>query len=156
MIEMTDEGQANGHWIKNTYWYQLRPKVWHSCQFRKWWLRFRFMSSIIPWKILSYGRYRAAKVQFWTEVWTLNQVLLGGWILKTCYGYSIYDLYITYPFIATRTFDIESLYHSTYFLNISFNTVFHHLKPKNSFLYLLHFSYIRVKDQHSQTCRVEH
>jgi len=40
-------------------------------------------------------------------------------------------------------------------LNISFNTVFHHLKPKNSFLYLLHFSYIRVKDQHSQTCRVE-
>ena len=74
---------------------------------------------------------------------------------EMCYGYSIYVPYITYPFIATRTFDIESRYHSTYFLNISFNTAFHHLKHKNSFLYLLHFSYIRVTDQHSQTCRVE-
>ena len=72
-----------------------------------------------------------------------------------CYGYSIYVPHITYPFITTRTFDIESLYHSTYLLNISFNTVFHHLKPKNSFLYLLHFCYIRVKDQCSRTCRVE-
>jgi len=25
-IEMTDQGQANGHWIKNADWYQLRPK----------------------------------------------------------------------------------------------------------------------------------
>src|SRR5258705_9333696 len=64
-------------------------------------------------------------------------------------------------FITTRTFDIESLYHSTYFLNISFNTVFYLLKnPKTPFLftllYLLHFCYIRVKGQCSQTCRVEH
>jgi len=40
-------------------------------------------------------------------------------------------------FITTRTFDIESLYHSTYFLNIPFNTTFYHLKTQNSFLYLL-------------------
>src|SRR5882724_5384782 len=65
-------------------------------------------------------------------------------------------------FITTRTFDTESLYHSTYFLNISFNTAFYHLKnPKAPFLftllYLLHFfCYIRVKGQRSRTCRVEH
>jgi len=63
-------------------------------------------------------------------------------------------------FITMRTFDTESLHHSTYFLNISFNTVFYLLKnPKTPFLftllYLLHFCYIRVKGQHSRTCRVE-
>jgi len=63
-------------------------------------------------------------------------------------------------FITTRTFDIESLYHSTYFLNISFNTAFYHLKTQNSFLIILCsiyyiFGYIRVKGQHSRTHRVE-
>ena len=63
-------------------------------------------------------------------------------------------------FITTRTFDIESLYHSTYFLNISFNTTFYHLKTQKLLSYLLCsiyyiFCYIRVKGQHSQTCRVE-
>ena len=63
-------------------------------------------------------------------------------------------------FITTRTFDIESLYHSTYFLNISFkHRVLPFKSPKTPFLftllYLLHFCYIRVKGQHSQTCRVE-
>ena len=28
-----------------------------------------------------------------------------------CYGYRVYVPYITYPFISTRTFDIESLHH---------------------------------------------
>ena len=40
-------------------------------------------------------------------------------------------------FITTRTFDIESLYHSTYFLNISFNTAFYHLKTQKLLSYLL-------------------
>jgi hypothetical protein len=57
-------------------------------------------------------------------------LLLMGIILKCiegwCYGYRIYVPYITYSFISTRTFDIESLHHSTYFLNISFNTAFHY------------------------------
>ena len=65
-------------------------------------------------------------------------------------------------FITTRTFDMESLYHSTYLLlNISLtNHVLPFKNPKTPFIftlfYLLHFCYIRVKGQHSQTCRVEH
>ena len=63
-------------------------------------------------------------------------------------------------FITTRTFATESLYHSTYFLNTSFNTVFYLLKTQKTpflftLLYLLHFCYIRVKGQCSRTCRVE-
>ena len=38
------------------------------------------------------------------------------WLQVWCYGYRVYIPYITYPFISTRTFDIESLHHSTYFL----------------------------------------
>ena len=40
-------------------------------------------------------------------------------------------------FITTRTFAIESLYHSTYFLNISFYTAFYHLKTQKPLSYLL-------------------
>jgi hypothetical protein len=40
-------------------------------------------------------------------------------------------------FITTRTFAIESLYHSTYFLNISFYTAFYHLKTQKLLSYLL-------------------
>src|SRR6266436_1311735 len=63
-------------------------------------------------------------------------------------------------FITTRTFDMKSLYHSTYFLNISLtNRVLPFKNPKTPFIftlfYLLHFCYIRVKGQHSRTCRVE-
>src|SRR6266436_9362043 len=44
-------------------------------------------------------------------------------------------------FITTRTFDIESLYHSTYFLTYPLQTVFYLLKPKNSFhIYLVLFT----------------
>ena len=63
-------------------------------------------------------------------------------------------------FITTRTFDIESFYHFTYFLNISLNTMFYHLKTQKLLSYLLCsiyyiFCYIRVKGQRSRTCRVE-
>jgi hypothetical protein len=63
-------------------------------------------------------------------------------------------------FITTRTFDIESLYHSTYFLTYPLQTAFYLLKTQKllsyfTLLYLLHFCYIRVKGQHSRTCRVE-
>jgi len=52
-------------------------------------------------------------------------------------------------FITTITFDIESLYHSTYLFNISFKYHILHLKTQNSFiftlLYYYIFCYIRVK-----------
>ena len=74
----------------------------------------------------------------------------------------VYTLHILLiHFITTRTFATESLYHSTYFLNTSFNTTFYHLKTQKTpflftLLYLLHFCYIRVKGQCSRTCRVKH
>ena len=63
-------------------------------------------------------------------------------------------------FITTRTFDIESLYHSTYFLTYPLQTAFCLLKTQKLLSYLpcsiyYIFCYIRVKDQRSQTCRVE-
>jgi len=59
-------------------------------------------------------------------------------------------------FITTRTFDIESLYHSTYFLTYPLQTVFYLLKTQKLLSYLLcSIYYIRVKGQHSRTCRVE-
>jgi hypothetical protein len=79
---------------------------------------------------------------------------------SVCYGYSIYVPHITYPFHYYKDLDIESLYHSTYFLNISFNTAFYLLKTQKLLSHLLCsiyyiFCYIRVKGQHSRTCRVE-
>ena len=62
-------------------------------------------------------------------------------------------------FITTRI-DIESLYHSIYFLTYPLQTVFYLLKTQKLLSYLLCsiyylFCYIRVKGQHSRTCRVE-
>src|SRR6266436_4685862 len=64
-------------------------------------------------------------------------------------------------FITTRTFDMKSLYHSTYFLTYPLQTVFYLLKTQKLLSYLpcsiyYIFCYIRVKGQHSRTCRVEH
>src|SRR5882724_6457809 len=63
-------------------------------------------------------------------------------------------------FITTITFDIESLYHSTYLFNISFKYCILPFKNPKLLSYLLCsiyyiFCYIRVKGQHSRTCRVE-
>ena len=63
-------------------------------------------------------------------------------------------------FITTRTFDMESLYHSTYFLTYPLQTAFYLLKTQKLLSYLpcsiyYIFCYIRVKGQHSRTCRVE-
>ena len=67
---------------------------------------------------------------------------LGIWDLGEGAGPSVMDVVYTshillIHFITTRTFDIESLYHSTYFLNISFNTMFYHLKTQKLLSYLL-------------------
>ena len=66
-------------------------------------------------------------------------------------------------FITTRTFDMKSLYHSTestYFLTYPLQTTFYLLKTQKLLSYLPYsiyyiFCYIRVKGQHSRTCRVE-
>src|SRR5882672_2079507 len=63
-------------------------------------------------------------------------------------------------FITTRTFDMKSLYHSTYFLTYPLQTAFYLLKTQKLLPYLpcsiyYIFCYIRVKGQCSQTCRVE-
>ena len=63
-------------------------------------------------------------------------------------------------FITTRTFDMESLHHSNYFLTYALQTVFYPLKTQKLLSYLpcsiyYIFCYIRVKGQRSRTCRVE-
>ena len=102
--------------------------------------------------------------------WCLSWPKFGSWTLSGsvherhtshCYGYSIYDPHITYPFHYYKTFDIESLYYSTYFLTYPLQTTFYLLKTQKLLSYLLCsiyyiFASIRVKGQHSRTCRVEH
>jgi hypothetical protein len=73
--------------------------------------------------------------------------------------YTTYILLI--HFITTRTFDMESLYYSIYFLTYPLQTVFYLLKTQKLLSYLpcyiyYIFCYIRVKSQRSRTCRVEH
>jgi len=90
--------------------------------------------------------------------WGSTVVVALAWRLFVMYSIYIHILLI--HFITTRTFAIETLYHSTYFLNISFKyRILPFKNPKTPFLftllYLLHFCYIRVKGQCSQTCRVE-
>jgi hypothetical protein len=65
-----------------------------------------------------------------TRIWPLD---------PSCYGYRVYIPYITYPLISTRTFDIESLHHSTYFLTYSF-ILCSTIKTQKLLFYLLHFS----------------
>jgi len=81
--------------------------------------------------------------------------------MHCCYGYSIYDPHITYPFHYYKNLWYRESLSLYLLLNISFtNHILPFKNPKTPFLftllYLLHFCYIRVKGQHSWTCRVEH
>ena len=70
------------------------------------------------------------KEEQWTDNILVNKVYaFSGTVMDIVYMSHILLIH----FITTRTFDIESLYHSTYFLNISFNTAFYHFKTQNSF-----------------------
>jgi hypothetical protein len=66
---------------------------------------------------------------------------LDGMVLGTVVEGVMDIVYMTHilliHFITTRTFDIESLYHSTYFLTYPLQTVFYLLKTQKLLSYLL-------------------
>ena len=66
--------------------------------------------------VKQFGSGFTTHVQFWCEM------RVRVFVMDIVYMTHILLIH----FITTRTFDIESLYHSTYFLNISFKTVFYH------------------------------